>query len=292
VGILSDEQYSEFIGKMESASADPEPETAAEQPEVQDTAPESSDDSVDVKPEEDGSSETAADVKEEVEAQAESSESDDAPKTPEHIPYSRFKEVNDKFRAREDDLQQARERITALEQLTLKQSTPAEPEKSADDAWLEELFGADADDPSAQALKQMRQDMKSVQDWQQQRTEQIVATQLKTEIESAVDKNPDVKAEELWQAVAANGSVDITQAAEAIQQHRQSMRDQFKGEAAAEIESLKAKIAEMEKTQEEASSFRRPSSTATAPPAPERKGFSVAQATAAFAEAIRERASN
>lgn len=290
MGILSEEQFDDFVGKMEAASADPEPDTADVQPETQEAAP--SDDSVDVKGEEDGSSADTADVKEEVETQAESSEEDEAPKTPEHIPYSRFKEVNDKFRAREGELQQARERITALEQLTLKQTPPPEPVQSADDAWLEELFGDDAEDPSAQALKQIRQEMQSVKDWQQQRTEQIVSNQLKTEIGSAVEKNPDVKAEELWQAVAANGAIDIGEAAVAIQQHRQSMREQFKGEAAGEIETLKAKIAEMEKTQTEESAFRRPAASSTAPPAPERKGFSVAEATSAFAEAIRERMSN
>ena len=287
MGILSDEQYDEMVKRMEAAASDT-PEVVAQS----DEAPQS-EDSEDVKGVEDGSSSDTEDVNKEVETQVASSESDEAPKTPEHIPYSRFKEVNDKFRAREAELQQAMERVQALEQLTLQQAQPQPaPEKSADDTWLEELFGEEAEDPSAQALKQIRQEMHSLTEWQQQRTEQLVGAQLKAEIEMALEGKPDVREAELWQAVAADGSVDVEQAAEYIQKHRNDMREQYRSESSKEIEVLKAKIAEMEKVSKDDTAFRRPSSTSAAPPRSEAKHNTVAQATEAFAEALREQMSH
>ena len=290
MGILSEERYDEMVAKFEAvASGEEQPEVSAQADE-----PQQSDDSQDSNQEEDGSSADAADVKEEVETQADSSEPD-APKTPEHIPYGRFKEVNDKFRAREDDLQQAMQRIRDLEQLTLAQAKQpqAETEKapSKDDEWLNEIFG-DHEDPSAQAFKQIRQEVHSVKEWQQQRTEQLVASQLDAEIKAAAEKNPDVKVEELWQAVAANGSVDVNEAAEYIQQHRATMREQYLSEASSEIEALKAKLAEAEKVAAEAPKFRRPSATSAAPGQTEQRSRTVSEATNAFAEAIRERMSH
>jgi len=290
MGILSSEKYDEMVAKFEAAAGygDSEPEVSAQADE-----PQQSDDSPDSNEVEDGSSADTADVKEVVETQADSSEPD-APKTPEHIPYGRFKEVNDKFRAREDELQQAMQRVRDLEQLTLAQAQPPQTETekapSKEDEWLNEIFG-DHEDPSAQAFKQIRQEMQSVKEWQQQRTEQLVASQLEAEINAAAERNPDVKAEELWQAVAANGSVDVNEAADYIQKHRTTMREQYLAEANSEIEALKAKLAEAEKASAEASKFRRPSAASAAPAKAESGPRTVSEATNAFAAAIRERMS-
>lgn len=289
MGILSEERYNEMVSRLEGN--EPSEDEAVEAPEV---SADSSEPSEDVKEVESDSSSDTEDVKEEVETQAESEEVE-APKTPEHIPYSRFKEVNDKFRARDNELEQAMSRIRELEQLTLAQAKqpqqpqPAKVEKT-DDEWLAEIFGEQTD-PSSSAIKQMHEEMQAVKQWQQERTEQLVTSQLTAEINAAVEKNPDVKAAELWQAVAADGSVDVAQAAEYIQNHRKEMRDQYRGEASKEIEELKAKLAQAEKAAQEQPKFRRPSATASAPPPVESKSRNIADATAAFAEALKERAS-
>ena len=286
MGILSEERFNEMVSRLEGN----EPaEEAVEAPEV---SADSSEPSEDVKEMESDSSSDTEDVKEEVETQADSAEVE-APKTPEHIPYSRFKEVNDKFRSRDEDLQRAMQRIQDLERLTLAQQTQThqpQVEDKSEDAWLNEIFG-DADDQSVKAMKQMREEMRSMQQWQQERTEQIVTAQLEAEIAAAVEKNPDVKAAELWQAVAADGSMDVGMAAEYIQNHRNEMRQQYRSEANSEIEELKAKLAQAEKAAEEQKTFRRPSATAAAPTPEQSRSRSIADATAAFAEALKERAS-
>ena len=286
MGILSEERYNEMVSRLEGN--EPEQEEASE---AQEASPDSSEPSEDVKEVESDSSSDTEDVKEEVETQAESAEVE-APKTPEHIPYSRFKEVNEKFKSRDTDLQQAMQRIRELEQLTLAQAQtkqPAAPEKDADE-WLDEIFG-ESEDPSAKAMKQVRGEIQQMRQWQEQRTEQLVAAELEAEISTAVAKHPDVKAAELWQAVAADGSVDVAQAAEYIQNHRKAMREQNRGEANKESEALKAKLAQAEKAAQEQPKFRRPSATASAPPPEQSKSRNIAEATAAFAEALKERAS-
>ena len=286
MGILSEDRFNEMVSRLEGN----EPaEEAVEAPEV---SADSSEPSEDVKEMESDSSSDTEDVKEEVEMQADSAEVE-APKTPEHIPYSRFKEVNDKFRSRDEDLQRAMQRIQDLEKLTLAQQPQThqpQVEDKSEDAWLNEIFG-EADDQSVKAMKQMRDEMRSMQQWQQERTEQIVTTQLEAEIAAAVEKNPDVKAAELWQAVAADGSMDVGMAAEYIQNHRNEMRRQYRSEANSEIEELKAKLAQAEKAAQEQPKFRRPSATASAPPPEQSRSRTVADATAAFAEALKERAS-
>jgi hypothetical protein len=286
MGILSEDRFNEMVSRLEGN----EPaEEAVEAPEV---SADSSEPSEDVKEVESDSSSDTEDVKEEVETRADSAEVE-APKTPEHIPYSRFKEVNDKFRSRDEDLQRAMQRIQDLEKLTLAQQPQTQQpqvEEKSEDAWLNEIFG-DADDQSVKAMKQMRDEMRSMQQWQQERTEQIVTTQLEAEIAAAVEKNPDVKAAELWQAVAADGSMDVGKAAEYIQNHRNEMRQQYRSEANSEIEELKAKLAQAEKAAEEQKTFRRPSATAAAPTPEQGRPRTVADATAAFAEALKERAS-
>lgn len=285
MGILSEERFNEMVSRLEGN----EPaEEAVEAPEV---SADSSEPSEDVKEMESDSSSDTEDVKEEVETQAESAEVE-APKTPEHIPYSRFKEVNDKFRSREEELQRAMQRIRDLEGLTLSQQQAQQPqvEEKPEDAWLNEIFG-ESDNETAKAMKQMRDQMRDMQQWQQERTEQLVTTQLEAEIAAAVEKNPDVKSAELWQAVAADGSIDIDKAASFIQNHRNEMRQQYRSEASKEIEELKAKLAEAEKAAQEQKAFRRPSATAAAPTPEQSRPRNIADATAAFAEALKERAS-
>ena len=285
MGILSEERFNEMVSRLEGN----EPaEEAVEAPEV---SADSSEPSEDVKEMESDSSSDTEDVKEEVETQAESAEVE-APKTPEHIPYSRFKEVNDKFRSREEELQRAMQRIRDLESLTLSQQQAQQPqvEEKSEDAWLNEIFG-ESDSETAKAMKQMRDQMRDMQQWQQERTEQLVTTQLEAEIAAAVEKNPDVKSAELWQAVAADGSIDIDKAASFIQNHRNEMRQQYRSEASKEIEELKAKLAEAEKAAQEQKAFRRPSATAAAPTPEQGRPRNIADATAAFAEALKERAS-
>ena len=296
MGILSEEKYAEFVGKLEGQDDAPAPEAPAEEPavEAQETQSDSSSDSEDVKPVEDGPSDDTEDVKEEVETQAESSESD-VPRTPENIPYSRFKEVNDKFRSRESDLEQARTRIQELEKLTLAQAqqpkSPEEPQQSESDAWLNEVFGEDVGDKSAKAIGELREQLQSMQTWQQQRTEQVVGAQLETEIQAAVEKNPDVKADELWHAVANDGTVDVEQYATAVQEHRATLREQYKTEAHTETEQLKAKLAEAEKAAEEGKKFRRPGASVSTPTPKTVPTGSISDASDAFAEALRERMS-
>ena len=286
MGILSEERFNEMVSRLEGN----EPaEEAVEAPEV---SADSSEPSEDVKEVESDSSSDTEDVKEEVETQADSAEVE-APNTPEHIPYSRFKEVNDKFRSRDEDLQRAMQRIQDLEKLTLAQPPQThqpQVEEKSEDAWLNEIFG-ETEDPTAKAIKQMRDEMRSMQQWQQERTEHLVTAQLEAEIASAVEKNPDVKAAELWQAVAADGAIDIDKAASFIQNHRNEMRQQYRSEANSEIEELKAKLAQAEKAAEEQKTFRRPSATAAAPTPEQGRPRTVADATAAFAEALKERAS-
>jgi len=286
MGLLSEERFNEMVSRLEGAEPS---EEAVEAPEV---SLDSSEPSEDVKEMESDSSLDTEDVKEEVETQADSVEVE-APKTPEHIPYSRFKEVNDKFRSRDEDLQRAMQRIQDLEKLTLAQQQQVQQpqaEANPEDEWLNEIF-ADSDSESIKAMKQMREEMRSMQQWQQERTEQIVTNQLEAEIAAAVENNPDVKAAELWQAVAADGSVDVGMAADYIQNHRNEMRQQYRGEANKEIEELRAKLAEAEKAAQEQPKFRRPSAAASAPPPEQSRPHSIADATAAFAEALKERAS-
>lgn len=295
MSLLSEEQYNEFVSKLDEATTEVGEESEVEA-EVQSLAEEKSDDSEDSKTVEDDSSDDTEDVKEEVETQAESSEEEEAPSTPEHIPYSRFKEVNDKFRSRESELEEARTRIQQLEQLTLNQAqqppaAPAQPAPSDDEAWLQEVFGEDAGDKSAQAIGALREELTAMKSWQQQRSEQLVAAQLEAEIKAAVGENPDVKPEELWQAVASDGTVNVSERAAAVQAERSSLREQYKTESQTELEELRAKLDVAEKAAAEANAFKRPSGRSTAPPAEKGGPRTVAEATNAFAEALRERMS-
>ncbi len=284
MGILSDEQYDEMVSRMEASSSDEEaPEVEAQA----DNSPQS-DDSTDSNQEEDGSSSDAEDVKEEVETQGDDA-GPDVPKVPESVPYGRFREVNEKFRSRERDLEKAQRRIESLEQMTLQQAQAPQQEKSADE-WLDDLI-ASGEKPDDAEMKALRSEMESVKSWQQQRTHQLVSSQLDAEIAAAVEKHPEVSAEELWRAVAADGSVDVETVAAHIDKGREQMRSRYTADAQKEVEGLKAQIAEMEKAQTEAKAFRRPGSSAAPPPSEGSRPRTVAQATAAFAEAIRERMS-
>jgi len=287
MGILSGEQYDEMLSKMEAvASGEELPEVEAQA----DETPES-DDSPDSNQEEDGSSADAADVKEGVETKGDD-EGPDAPKVPESVPYGRFREVNEKFRSRERDLERAQQRIEALEQMTMQQAQQQAPQhgKSADE-WLDDLISS-GDAPEAAELKALKSDLESVRNWQTERTHQLVSEQLNTEISAAVEKHPEVSKQELWQAVAADGTVDVEAVAAHIENGREQLRSQYTADAQKEVEALKAKLAEFEKSATRAKAFRRPGSSASAPPPSEGdRPRTVAEATAAFAEAIRERMS-
>lgn len=284
MGILSSEQYDEMVSKMEAVAS------GEEQPVVQAQADESpqSNDSQDSNQAEDGSSSDTEDVKEEVETQGDDSEPQSL-KVPESVPYGRFREVNEKFRSRERDLEYAQQRIRDLEQMTLKQAEKPKADKSADE-WLDELLDSGESKDNAQ-LAALRNEIQSVKSWQQQRTEQLVAKELEAEIAAAIKDNPEVSKQELWQAVAADGSVDIASAAAGFQKAREEMRSKYTAEAMKEVELLKAKLEEAEKAAAEAKAFRRPGSSAPAPSSHSegQRPRTVSEATAAFAEAIRER---
>tara|TARA_R110002020_G_scaffold23738_4_gene78916 strand:- start:490 stop:1353 length:864 start_codon:yes stop_codon:yes gene_type:complete len=284
VGILSSEQYDEMVSKMEAVAS------GEEQPVVEAQADESpqSNDSQDSNQAEDGSSSDTEDVKEEVETQGDDSEPQSL-KVPESVPYGRFREVNEKFRSRERDLEYAQQRIRDLEQMTLKQAEKPKADKSADE-WLDELLDSGESKDNAQ-LAALRNEIQSVKSWQQQRTEQLVAKELEAEIATAIKDNPEVSKQELWQAVAADGSVDIASAAAGFQKAREEMRSKYTAEAMKEVELLKAKLEEAEKAATEAKAFRRPGSSAPAPSSHSegQRPRTVSEATAAFAEAIRER---
>ena len=284
MGILSDEQYDEMVSRMEEMSSGEEtPEVVAQAEE-----PPQSDDSSDSKPEEDGSSPDAGDVKEAVETKGDDSELE-APKVPESVPYGRFREGNDKFRSRERDLQQAQQRIHDLEQLTLQQAQG--PQDKSTDEWLDDLIST-SETPESKELTALKGELEAVKSWQQQRTQQLVTTQLETEISTAVEKHPEVSAEELWQAVAADGSVDVDSVATHIEQGREQMRSRYTADAQKEVEALKAQLAEAEKAATEAKAFRRPGSSPAPPPQTGGgRGQTISEATAAFAEALKERAS-
>lgn len=285
MGILSDEQYDAMVAKLEAVSS------GEEVPEVEAQADDSqqSDDSQDSNPEEDGSSSDAEDVKEEVEAQGDDAEPE-VPKVPESVPYGRFREVNEKFRSRERELERARHRIRDLEQMTLQQAQAKPQDKSADQ-WLDELVGAD-DSHGSPEITSLKSDIEAVKAWQRQRTEQLVSNELNAEITAAVEAHPGVSKQELWQAVAADGTVDVAAAAAQIHKGREEMRSKYTAEAMKEVEALKAQLAEAEKAAKEATAFRRPGS-APAPSSPSQpnghRPRSISEATAAFAEAIRER---
>jgi hypothetical protein len=283
MGLLSDEQYDDMVSRMEAtASGEDVPEV-----EAQADGPPQSDDSTDSKQAEDGSSSDAEDVKEEVETKGGDSEPE-VPKVPESVPYGRFREVNEKFRSRERDLQQAQQRIHDLEQLTLQRA----PREGSSDEWLDELI-ATSETPESKELEALKGELEAVKSWQQQRTQQLVTTQLETEISSAVEKHPEVSAEELWQAVAVDGSVDVDSVATHIEKSREQLRSRYTADAQQEVQELKAKLAEAEKVATEARAFRRPGASATAPPPPTggRAPQSIHEATSAFAEALRERTS-
>jgi len=284
MGILSGEQYDEMLSRMEATASGEELPSVDAQAEE----PQQSDDSTDSNPEEDGSSPDAEDVKEEVETKGDDPDPD-VPKVPESVPYGRFREVNEKFRSRERDLERAQQRIQDLEQMTLQQAKPQE--KSADD-WYDNLIESGQPQEGAE-LSALKAELDSVRSWQQQRTEQLVSNELDAEIAAAVEKYPEVKRQELWQAVAADGTVDVAAVASHIQSGREEMRSRYTSEAQKEVEALKAQLAEAEKAATEARAFRRPGSAAPAP-APHAEGDrprTVAEATAAFAEAIKERMS-
>jgi hypothetical protein len=284
MGILSEEQYDDMVTKMETmVSGEEVPEVEAQADE-----PPQSDDSSDSNQEEDGSSPDAGDVKEEVETKGDDPVPD-VPKVPESVPYGRFREVNDKFRAKERDLQQAQQRIHDLEQMTLQQAQPAPQEKSADE-WLDDLI-ASGETEEARELKTLRGEMEAVRSWQKQRTQQLVTTQLEKEISSAVEKHPEVSEAELWQAVAADGSVDVDSVATHIEQGREQMRSRYTADAQKEVEALKAQLAEAERAATEAKTFRRPGSSAPPSQSEGRPPQTISEATEAFAEALRERSS-
>jgi len=286
MGLLSDEQYDDMVSRMEAtASGEEVPEV-----EAQADGPPQSDDSTDSKQAEDGSSSDAEDVKEEVETKGDDSESE-APKVPESVPYGRFREVNEKFRSRERDLQQAQQRIHDLEQITLQRAQAQPHEKSADQ-WLDELLEAD-EAPGGAEISALKSELEAVKSWQQQRTHQLVSNELESEISAAVEKHPEVSRQELWQAVAADGAVDVAAVATHIQRGREEMRGRYTADAQQEVQELKAKLAEAEKAATEARAFRRPGASATAPPPPTggRAPQSIHEATSAFAEALRERTS-
>jgi hypothetical protein len=287
MGILSGEQYDEMVSRMEAmVSGEEQPAVEAQAEE-----PQQSDDSQDSNQAEDGSSSDAEDVKEEVEAQGGDAEPE-APKVPESVPYGRFREVNEKFRSRERDLEQAQQRIRDLEQMTLQRPAPQTQEKSADE-WLDDLLESGRS-PEVAELKALKEELTAVKSWQQQRTQQLVANELEAEIEAAVGKHPEVSRQELWQAVAADGTVDIAAVASQIHQGREQMRSRYTADAMKEVEALKAQLAEAQKAAEEAKTFRRPGA-APAPTSPSQSGGNrpqtVSEATAAFAEALRERMS-
>jgi hypothetical protein len=285
MGILSDEQYGEMVSRLEAMSS------GEEVPEVEAQAddPQQSDDSQDSNPEEDGSSSDAEDVKEGVETQGDDAEPE-VPKVPESVPYGRFREVNEKFRSRERELERAQHRIRDLEQMTLQQAQAPKQDKSADQ-WLDELLDAD-DSPGNPDIAALKGDLEAVKAWQLQRTQQLVSNELNAEIAAAVEANPGVSKQELWQAVAADGTVDVAAVAAQIHKGQEQMRSKYTAEAMKEVEALKAQLAEAEKAATEAKAFRRPGS-APAPASPSQpagnRPQSIAEATAAFAEAIRER---
>lgn len=286
MGILSAEQYDAMVEKMEAqASTQEEPEAVAEA-----QGDPGSDDSQDLNPAEDGSSADTADVKGEVEGDV---EREDAPKVPDSIPYGRFKEVNDKFRSKEQELQYAMARVRELEQLTLgnapqkKQPTP-EPAPQSDDEWLKGLLGGD---PSDEAMSKLAQEVNTIKGWQQERTRQLVTHQLQSEIDAAVGKHPEVRPDELWQAVALDGSVDVKAVAESLHRQRTETRERYMSDANKEIADLRAQLEEAEKQAAEKPEFRRPSGSSTSSVKPTKKPRTVAEATNALAAAIRERMS-
>ena len=284
MGILSSEQYDDMVSKMEAAvSGEEQPEVSAQSEETQQSA-----DSQDSNQAEDGSSPSTDDVKEEVETRGNDSEPE-APKVPESIPYGRFKEVNEKFRTRERELQQAQQRIRDLEHLTLQQQ---QPKKDAADKWLDDLL--DTGKPQSESeIETLRSELQAVKSWQVQRMEQLVSDELEREVSTAAEKYPDVEKKDLWQAVAADGSVDVDAVASHIQKGREQMRSQYTAEAMKEVEALKAQLEEAKKAAEEAKTFRRPGSAAlpsSAQPNGQRPR-TVSEATSAFAEALRERMS-
>ena len=286
MGILSGEQYNEMVSRMEAMSS------GEETPEVDAQAadPQQSDDSQDSNPEEDGSSSSTEDVKEEVETRGDDAEPE-APKVPESVPYGRFREVNEKFRSRERDLERAQHRIRDLEQMTLQQAQAPQQDKSADQ-WLDELLETD-DSSGSPDIAALKGDLEAVKAWQLQRTQQLVSNELNAEIAAAVETHPGVSKQELWQAVAADGTVDVGAVAAQIHKGQEQMRSKYTAEAMKEVEGLKAKLAEAEKAAKaakEVNTFRRPGSAAPPSSQPEgRRPQSISEATAAFAEAIKER---
>ena len=97
MGLLSEEQYAEMVDKIDESKAAPPEEPT-------------SDDSQDEKQEEVSESSPVEDVKEEAAAQVED-QGDAVPKTPQSIPYSRFKQVNDRSRDTTGELERSQERI-------------------------------------------------------------------------------------------------------------------------------------------------------------------------------------
>ena len=173
--------------------------------------------------------------------------------------------------------------------MTLQQASASPQEKSADQ-WLDDLIEEGASQEAIE-LKALKSELSAVKSWQQLRTQQLVSSQLETEIEAAVEKHPEVSAEELWRAVAADGTVDVDAAAAPIQHGREQLRSRYTADAQKEVDALRAQLAEAEKAASEAKAFRRPGSAAPPSTQEGRKPQSISEATSAFAEALRERSS-
>ena len=269
MGLLSEEQYAEMVDKIDESKAAPPEEPT-------------SDDSQDEKQEEVSESSPVEDVKEEAEAQVED-QGDAVPKTPQSIPYSRFKQVNDRYRDTTGELERSQERIRELEQLIVQKQPEAQPESSE---WLDEVFGKD--EPPAWA-QEFRNEVEALKAWQNERTEQLVTVELEQEISDAVKNRPDVSANELWEAVAIDGTVDVDLDAQAIQEKRESMKTQWTGEYQSRIEQLEKEL-EQARQGQSASGFRRPSGTSSGAAPTEKKPRTMQEAANMFAQALRDRA--
>lgn len=248
MALLEEAKMSEmvdFIGESlrEAEAADSDSEDVQqvatdEEPEVE---MESSEAAEDVNEEEASPSNTEEDVKEEpgeeqdvVEVEAEDSQPEETSrqKDSKWVPRDRINEVNDKWRQRE---QQLLVQLGHLEERTKQLKENAQPQRApqqaADDDWLSDFIEEGGQAPAGNTeLAKLRATQEKLSKWQQDFTRQMVYNEFNSELQSAMEKYPDIPEDVFRNAVARDGSVNMLELGEAVSSERNRMVSKWKAD--------------------------------------------------------------
>jgi len=162
-------------------------------------------------PENESEEEIATEEHEEEEGEAEFAGEEEYEAEEGHrVPYERFKQINDRRRELQEELQ-ARE--TALEelqsQLNAKHSQQKQPEVPDDSYYFNDFEGEGEEaDPDGWSQK-----FKLLENQNREIQVKFASMELEREITSAQSEYPDVPEEYLWETIAQNGNISARDAA-------------------------------------------------------------------------------